>query len=478
MSKWQLIFEGQTVAIPTESEFIVGKNPDALLVMTDPTISREHLALRVDGASLQIRDLNSKNGTWLDDIPMEGGRVYSRNTDARLILANSKELVARKVEMDISPINKAEQEDTTSESIRETCRLVLGLAKEEMLENIDLNLESAIEKVIRENAAIAGYKEIIRNEYIDFLHIEKLLESPESTEILINGPGEVWSETDGELVPEKACFYTEEGLQYFVNQKLGAISRKIDRMNPYVCARLPDGSRITVMSGSIVHSGTHVSIRKFNTHLRTLHHLVAAGSFGIEAETILRRLVKERKNLVICGGTGSGKTTLLTALLGEVSESDRVICIEDTSEIFVNRKNFIRCESRQENAEGLGAITIRDLLRNSLRMRPDRLVLGECRGEETIDLLQALNTGHAGSMSTVHANSTREAISRLELLCLLAKERMDPLVARKFIANSLEFIVHVGREAGQRKLQSISRVSGVEAGQILLETIYDATNSR
>ncbi len=468
---WQLVHQKNTYPIENFSKLTIGKDASAGLQLDSPYVSRQHLMISLNDGVLTVEDLGSKNGTIIESKELAPHKPVEITQSANIEIAGRYEILLKKEKADQQ--SEAPNLDAdVIERISKACSLSLDLAKQKLLNDPDRSLAFCIEEVIEGNISLKSFEEEIRNEYIQFGHIQKLMDDSTVSEILINGPGEIWVEIDGELRLTELRFYTDEGLSTFVERSLRKINKQVDRLNPYACGRLPDGSRITVLAGTIVHSGIHVSIRKYNRSFNALSVLVKNQSVTGDGAVILKNLVQDKKNIIIAGGTGSGKTTLLTALIQEIPLEQRVIVIEDTSEIFVDRRNFIRCEAREENSEGRGEVSIRDLFRHSLRLRPDRLMVGECRGEETIDLLQALNTGHSGSMSTIHANSTREAIGRLELLCLLAKERIDPLVARRYISNSLDYVVQMSKVNNKRKVSMISRLAGLEAEQILLETVY------
>lgn len=458
---WRLQCEQFEVEFSAETDLIIGSGDGCGLLIRDPIVSRKHARLSIRNGLVLVEDLGSKNGTIVDGKRLEPGSSEPVNERSSILLAQS-------IPCYLLPLEYIEQ----AESLTSTCLLAYSLAQKKLNDAEDDSLQSRLEQVCRENSAIAPYQSLLLQEFCSFSQIERLLGESDISEILINGPHEIWIEVRGELSLSQEKFHTDIGLELYVNQCLDGIGKKIDRLHPFASGRLQDGSRITVIADSVVHEGIHVSIRKFHGQLQSLIALKAVDFFPPMAMTILKRIVAEKQNLIVSGGTGSGKTTLLGALLSEIDVRERIFLIEDTSEIQSQRKNLVRCEARERNIDGVGEISIRDLLRQSLRMRPDRIILGECRGDETIDLLQALNSGHSGSMSTLHANSTREAIHRLELLCLLSKEKLDPMVARKFIASSVQVIIQLGRVRGKRTIAMISRVAGFDNDQVLLETLY------
>lgn len=291
------------------------------------------------------------------------------------------------------------------------------------------------------------------------------------TEILVNGPGEIWFEKAGGLERFPGGFAGEESLRRYARRLLAPRGRKVDHAAPFADATLEGGIRVHVAVAPASRAGTCLSIRKPPREAWTMRRLEEAGALTPEAAALLRGFVTARKNIFVCGGTGSGKTSLLSALLGEAAAGERIIALEDVAELRAAHPHFLSLESRPANGEGEGELPLRRLLRESLRMRPDRLVVGECRGPEALDLLLALHTGHRGSMGTIHANSPRDALARLELLALLAAENLSEAGLKPLVASCIHVVVHLAREEGRRRVASIAEVRGVDSGCYLLKEI-------
>jgi pilus assembly protein CpaF len=303
--------------------------------------------------------------------------------------------------------------------------------------------------------------------------LERLLADDSVTEIMVNGPSDVWIERDGHLHKTTVRFMDESHLRRIINKMVAEVGRRIDESSPMVDARMPDGSRVNAVIPPLSLSGPLVTIRKFGTHRLDLDDLVRMGTLTRETVDFLGLCVQARLNVLISGGTGSGKTTLLNALSGGIPGSERIVTIEDAAELQLAQRHVLRLECRPKNIEGGGEITIRDLVRNSLRMRPDRIVLGEVRGAEALDMLQAMNTGHDGSLCTVHANSTRDALARIETTVLMAGYDLPLRAVRQQIASALELIVHLERlHDGSRKVIAITEVQRMEADVITLQDLF------
>ena len=303
--------------------------------------------------------------------------------------------------------------------------------------------------------------------------LQELLEREEITEIMVNGPEDIFIEQNGRISRYEGSFDSERKLSDVVQQIAAGSNRRINEASPIVDTRLPCGSRVNIVLPPVALNGPVVTIRKFAKETMSMEQLISIGSISPEAAEFLERLVRARYNLFISGGTGSGKTTFLNILSNYIPSGERVITIEDSAELQIrNLPNLVRLEVRNANVEGNNAIRIRDLIKASLRMRPDRIVIGEVRGEEAIDMLQAMNTGHDGSLSTGHANSCVDILSRLETMVLLGAE--IPLTAiRKQIASAIDIIVHLGRLRDRsRKVLEISEVRGMEQGEIILCPLY------
>ena len=311
--------------------------------------------------------------------------------------------------------------------------------------------------------------------------IERLLADDSITEIMINGADEIWIERQGRLYDTTVRFSDDSHLRRIINKMVGQIGRRVDESSPMVDARLPDGSRVNVIIPPLSLSGPLVTIRKFQTKRLNLAELVRLQSLSESAVEFLNACVLARLNVVISGGTGTGKTTLLNALSSAIPETERVVTIEDAAELQLSQRHVLRLESRPQNIEGEGAIPIRDLVRNALRMRPDRIIVGEVRSAEALDMLQAMNTGHDGSLTTVHSNSARDALSRIETMVMMAGLDLPVRAIRGQMSAALDLIIHLERlEDGSRRVTHITEVQRMEGDVITLQDIYtfqiDAVN--
>ncbi len=303
--------------------------------------------------------------------------------------------------------------------------------------------------------------------------IEPLLQDDSIADILINGPFSVYVERGGELQPTPVRFRDNDHLLRIVNRIVAGVGRRIDESSPMVDARLPDGSRVNAAIAPITLDGAAVSIRKFSKKPYNLERLVAVGAMPACVAEFLAGAVKCRVSTVISGGTGSGKTTLLNALSSAISDKERLITIEDAAELQLQQPHVVRMETRPPNIEGKGEIRQRELVKNALRMRPDRVILGEVRGEEAFDMLQAMNTGHEGSMATVHANNPRDAVTRLEQMVAMSAMRLPPESIRGQIASAVGLIVQVMRLSdGKRRLMSVTEITGMEGHVVQMQEIF------
>ena len=303
--------------------------------------------------------------------------------------------------------------------------------------------------------------------------LEALLKDDTVNDILVNGPQQIFVERDGKLQLTDVTFKDEKHLLRIIDKIVSAVGRRVDESNPYVDARLMDGSRFNAMVPPVAVDGSLVSIRKFKKDKLAIDDLVRFGAFTEEMAAYLQAAVATRLNIIVSGGTGSGKTTTLNALSSFIDDNERILTIEDTAELQLQQTHVGRMESRPPNVEGKGAVTQRDCLRNALRMRPDRIIVGETRGEEVIDMLQAMNTGHDGSMTTIHANSARDGVSRLENMVAMAGIEMPTKAVRSQIASAVNLIVQASRlQDGSRRMTSITEITGMEGEVISMQEIF------
>ncbi|MDA3923702.1 MAG: CpaF family protein [Kiritimatiellae bacterium] len=314
----------------------------------------------------------------------------------------------------------------------------------------------------------------IYNEAMRLGPLEDFLDDESISEIMVNGPNQVYIERNGKLVNSGQTFMDDESVLGVIERIVAPIGRRIDESQPYVDARLPDGSRVNAIISPLSLIGPCITIRKFSKKVLTVDDFLDFGTWTQNAADVLKICVLMRKNIVVAGGTGSGKTTLLNLLSTFIPETDRIVTIEDAAELRLNQPHVVRLESRPPNIEGRGAIPIRDLVRNSLRMRPDRIIVGECRGGESLDMLQAMNTGHDGSLTTVHANSPRDVISRLETMVLMSGMDLPSRAIREQIASAVDIIVHESRMSdGSRKVTYITEVVGLEGQQVVMQDLFE-----
>lgn len=315
-------------------------------------------------------------------------------------------------------------------------------------------------------------KEIV-NDCIGLGPLTQLLQDPSISEIMVNDYQTIFIERQGQLVASEVAFSSEAELLRVIERIITPLGRRLDSSQPMVDARLADGSRINAVLGPLALKGSCLTIRKFLAKQLELTELVTQGALSAAAADYLQQCMLTRRNLVIAGGTGTGKTTLLNTLASLIPADQRLVTIEDAAELKLAHENLIALEARPANAEGQGQITIRELLINALRMRPDRIIVGECRGAEALDMLQAMNTGHEGSLTTLHANSAREALQRLEVMVLMAGFDIPLMAIRQQVVASVDVVVHIKRtSSGQRVIHEICEVTGFDANVIQMNRMF------
>jgi pilus assembly protein CpaF len=380
-----------------------------------------------------------------------------RTTQRQAIKAQiHKELVKR---LDIKRMiaSHVDEEDLHQRAV-ETVRLIVAEVDERLPEGVS---PDSLAKEICDEALRLG-------------PLEDLLADDSITEIMVNGPHSVYFERAGKLFRSEKTFMNATSVLAIIERIVSPLGRRIDESQPYVDARLPDGSRVNAIIHPLSLVGPCVTIRKFSKIPFTDEDLIRLGTLTREFADFLSICVKLRKNIIVAGGTGSGKTSLLNVLSSYLPNTDRIVTIEDAAELRLPQDHVVRLEARPANIEGRGAVTIRDLVRNSLRMRPDRVVVGECRGGETLDMLQAMNTGHDGSLTTVHANAPRDVISRLETMVLMSGMDLPVRAIREQVASAVDLIVHESRFSdGSRKVTHITEIVGLEGDQITMQDIFE-----
>jgi pilus assembly protein CpaF len=467
----------------------LGRDPQCDLVLDSHMVSRHHARIAEIDGELLIRD-QSVNGTEIDgSVLHHQGRSLPPHAVVKigpfrlLVRARAKAIVVAA---------SHPRPGASSGAAPELRRLL----HRKLLDHLDLArvdpksaatarlrpaVAAALERICRDHGQHVGDDDQcarlvaeLTDEAVAFGPLTGLLADPSVTEIMVVDPRTIYVERAGVLEETALHFTDDDAVRATIERIVTPIGRRIDESSPLVDARLPDGSRVNAIIPPLASRGPCITIRKPPSRSLTLDDLVAAGSLDKPMADFLTAAVRARKNVVISGGTGSGKTTLLNVLSAAIPERERIVTIEDAAELQLRQRHVVGLEARPPNVEGKGAFSIRDLVKNALRMRPDRIVVGECRGGEALDMLQAMNTGHEGSMTTTHANSPREAVTRLETLCLMAGLELPVAAIRQQLASSIHLIVQQSRAAdGARRITSITEVVGLDPrGAVELHELF------
>jgi pilus assembly protein CpaF len=347
-----------------------------------------------------------------------------------------------------------------------------ALASQKVTEAISLILDE--EGRLLTDADKLRLIEEIKNELLGLGPLEPLLWDDEITDILVNGHNQVYVEKRGKLHATDVRFQDDQHLMLIIDRIVSQVGRRVDEASPMVDARLPDGSRINAIIPPLALDGPALSIRRFGRKRYNIDDLVEKKTLVPEIVEFLRTIVKARLNILVCGGTGSGKTTMLNCLSLFIPPDERIVTIEDSAELMLQQPHVVRLETRPSNVEGKGEVSQRDLVKNTLRMRPDRIIVGEVRGGEVFDMLQAMSTGHDGSIATIHANTPRDSMGRLEMMMLLSGVSIPQRAMRQQIASALNIIVHVSRLSdGSRKIMRISEISGMEGEMVMMQDLFE-----
>jgi pilus assembly protein CpaF len=380
---------------------------------------------------------------------------------------------------------------TTGGAMRQDLRSLRGRLLQRIITELDTNLQvdgTKVRRAIEEsfNVALEGEEiplprterakllDAIIADITSFGPIETLLNDTNVDEIMVNGPDAVYVERDGMIYETDVRFDNDDHVKRIIDRIIAPLGRRCDEGNPMVDARLPDGSRVNAVIPPISLNGPTITIRKFSRDPLTIDDLISFGTLTPDLVEFLAACVRGRLNIVISGGTGSGKTTLLNVLSGFIPPGERIITIEDAAELQLRQRHVLRLEKRPPNIEGRGEVTVRDLMINSLRMRPDRIIIGECRGAEALDMLQAMNTGHDGGLTTIHANSPRDTLSRLETMVLMAGTELPLRAIREQITAALDLIVHIERMTdGSRRVTKVTEVTDMEKETVVTQDIFE-----
>jgi pilus assembly protein CpaF len=379
---------------------------------------------------------------------------------------------------------KRDQQNVIADRVR---RSVIDKLHDKDKEPSEADVQSAIDEILLEYADVINRTERAKlsgnlfNEVMGLGPLEQLLRDPNITEVMVNGPRQVFVERGGKLFLSDVGFRDEEHVMQIIEKIVNAMGRHVDEASPMVDARLKDGSRVNIIIPPLSLVGPVITIRKFSKKPFTINDLIGFGSLTPRMANFLEACVKGNLNMMVSGGTGSGKTTLLNVLSSFIPEGQRIVTLEDAAELQLNQTHVVTLESRPANMEGRGEISIRDLVKNALRMRPDRIIVGEVRGAEALDMLQAMNTGHDGSLSTAHANSPRDVIARLETMVMMSGAEMPMLAIRSQITSALDVIVQQSRlRDGTRRVTSITEITGMEGDTVSMQDIfvYETDGSR
>ena len=506
-------------------EYTIGRSETCRIRLRHPEVSEVHALIRVVPGECLVEDKGSSNGTWIF-----GGQISvpTRLTPGMEIGIGPYLLVVESLPAAPAPSREQpsilSRDETSREPPRETPpappppdppreaspeaprpaddpavrarREIKNQIHRELVQRLDLKrlsatrasgselnkraketLQTIINEVRSKLPSGLDPDELAREIYNEALRLgplEGFLADDTITEIMVNGPHMVYVERKGKLELTGQTFMDDASVLAVIERIVSPIGRRIDESQPYVDARLADGSRVNAIIPPLSLTGPCITIRKFSKRALTTEDFIRFGTWTAEMAEFLKICVKMRKNIIVAGGTGSGKTTLLNVLSSFIPDNERVVTIEDAAELRLTQPHLVRLEARPPNIEGRGAITIRDLVRNALRMRPDRIIVGECRSGEALDMLQAMNTGHDGSLTTVHANSPRDVISRLETMVLMSGLDLPSRAIREQISSAVDLIVHESRMSdGSRRITHITEVLGLEGTQTIMQDIFE-----
>ena len=499
-----------------DGSYIIGRGPSCHISLNDPGVSERHALLLLSDATATIQDMHSVNGTFVNGTPI--GDIVELSPEAVVQLGDTVLRVFQVSDEEVAEMQQAEEpaaeeapaqqaqtaqapepdeEEERPDPMAEVRRQVKEQIQKELIERLDLKrlTVAGVDRAGLERQATAKIHEIVEqvrsngklpagidadrlerevfNEAMRLGPLEDLLADDSVTEIMVNGPHRVYVERRGKLQLTDLQFLDDASVNAVIERIVSPIGRRIDESQPYVDARLADGSRVNAIIPPLSLSGPTITIRKFAKRTLTVEDFVNFGTWTYNAAEFMKACVIMRKNIIVAGGTGSGKTTLLNLLSGFIPSSERIVTVEDAAELKLVQPHVVRLEARPPNIEGRGAVTIRDLVKNCLRMRPDRIIVGECRGGEALDMLQAMNTGHDGSLTTIHANSPRDALARLETLVLMAGFDLPLRAIREQIASAISIIVQINREKdGSRKVVCVSEITKMEGDIITMQDLF------
>ena len=469
----------------------IGRSRDCELVLAGWRVGRVHAQLQIEpsasGRAVRITDAGTLSGTLVN-----GERITDFGPLSPLDLI---EIAGHRLRVQLaSDAPNAPTEDSLPASSQDALSW-RRLVHRQVLQTLDLRrrdlrladtdvlrteIRGVINQLLDESISLPATIDRERlivdvlDESVGLGPLERLLEDSSISEIMVNAPDEIWVERAGRLQRHASAFTDDAAVRSVIERIVAPLGRRIDESSPMVDARLADGSRVNAIIPPLALRGPALTIRRFARSLKGPQDLIDAGAASIEMFDFLQVCVERRRNIVISGGTSSGKTTLLNVLSNLIPAGERIITIEDAAELSLRHEHLVQLEGRPPNLEQRGEITIRDLVRNALRMRPDRIVVGECRGGETLDMLQAMNTGHDGSLTTVHANSPRDVISRLEVMTLMAGMDLPVSAIREQVAAAIDVVVHQARFAdGSRRITSIMEVTGIESGRVQMQPLFE-----
>ncbi|MGB3052205.1 MAG: ATPase, T2SS/T4P/T4SS family [Polyangiales bacterium] len=465
------------LTVANTSSLTVGRDPNCHVVLPSPAVSRVHVRVEHRRGGARVVD-QSSNGTIL-----AGERLYASET----LLVPGGELRVGPYVLQISPLGRSE--DAASPELRRRIhRSLLDHLDLASLEAADMHAEvlrprvvhalqqivSKFESELSPATDLAKLVAEMTDEALGLGPLQELLDDDSVSEIMVVDPNTIYVERQGKIRLTPLRFTDDESCRAAIERIVTPLGRRIDESTPLVDARLADGSRVNAIIPPLAIRGPCITIRKFAKRTLQMDELVSLGSLSAAMARFLQRCVRAKKNLLISGGTGSGKTTLLNVLSTEIPPAERIVTIEDAAELRLDQPHVVSLESKPRNLEGSGGYSIRDLVKNALRMRPDRIIVGECRAGEAIDMLQAMNTGHEGSMTTTHANSAEEALKRIETLCMMSGLDLSPRTIREQVAGSLHVVVQQTRFSdGSRRLTSVTEVGQLgEDGDLVLHDIF------